>query len=154
DPRIENGYLCFTRYLPEERPLVADLERRFLTRAIAAHGLDPRLLYDDQYLCTAGQLQLVTTGRYRLLADLRGWLHRTRRLASFPAKPYDLAALLVQEEAGVPGRDDQFQPLDAPFDTESRLSVIAFGNEALRRALEPHLRAAMEESLAEVPAPA
>ncbi len=147
DPRIDNGYLCFARYLPVERTLVADLERRFLESAVAAHGLDPRLLYDDQYLCTSGQLHLVATGRYRMLADLRGWLHRTRGLLNFTAKPYDLSAMLVQTEAGVPVLDEQLQPLDAPMDTESRLSVIAFGNAALRQALEPHLRAAMEESL-------
>jgi fructose-1,6-bisphosphatase/inositol monophosphatase family enzyme len=145
ETRIENGYLCFTRFLPVERPLVADLEARFLQRIIAAHGLQPRLLYDDQYLCTAGQLHLVTTGRYRMLADLRGWLHRTRGLQNFCSKPYDLATLLVYQEAGVPVLDERFQPLDAPLDTETRLSVIAFANEGLRAQLEPHLRAALEE---------
>jgi hypothetical protein len=147
DPRIDNGYLCFTRYLPVERPLIADVEQRFLARAIEAHGLDPRMLYDDQYLCTSGQLHLVTTGRYRMLADLRGWLFRTRGLVNFTAKPYDLAALLVYEEAGVPVLDDSFAALDAPLDTETRMSVIAFANEGLRQKLETHLRAAMEHSL-------
>jgi fructose-1,6-bisphosphatase/inositol monophosphatase family enzyme len=145
ESRIENGYLCFTRFLPVERRLVAELESRYLERIIAEHRLQPRLLYDDQYLCTAGQLHLVTTGRYRLLADLRGWLHRTRGLANFCSKPYDLAALLVYREAGVPVLDEHFQPLDAPLDTETRLSVIAFANEALRAQLEPQLRAVMEE---------
>jgi len=142
---IENGYLCFTRFLAVERPLVAALEQRFLERIIAAHALSPRLLYDDQYLCSAGQLFLTATGRYRMLADLRGWLHRTRGVPNFTAKPYDLAALLVFREAGVPVLDEHFAPLDAPLDTESKLSVIAFANEALRGKLEPHLRAAMGE---------
>ncbi len=140
---IENGYLCFTRFLAVERPLVAALEQRFLERIIAAHALSPRLLYDDQYLCSAGQLFLTVTGRYRMLADLRGWLHRTRGIPNFTAKPYDLAALLICREAGVPVLDEHFAPLDAPLDTETKLSVIAFANEALRARLEPHLRAAM-----------
>jgi len=143
--RIDNGYLCFTRFLAVERPLVADLEARFLARVIEAQGLDQRLLYDDQYLCTAGQLFLTGTGRYRMLADLRGWLHRTRGLRNFTAKPYDLATLLVWHEAGVPVLDEHFEPLDAPMDTESKLSVIAFANEELRGKLLPHLRAAMAE---------
>jgi len=147
DARIDNGYLCFTRFLAVERPLVAQLEADFLQRAIAAHALDPRLIYDDQYLCTAGQLFLTGTGRYRMLADLRGWLHRTRGLPNFCAKPYDLSALLVWQEAGVPVLDERFEPLDAPLDTESRLSVIAFANEELRRLLEPHLREAMAHSM-------
>ncbi len=142
--RLDNGYLCFTRFLAVERPLVAALEADFLARAIAAHRLDPRLLYDDQYLCSAGQLFLVGTGRYRMLADLRGWLHRTRGLDNFCAKPYDLAALLVWQEAGVPVLDEEFAPLDAPMDTESRLSVIAFANEELKALLLPHLLEAMD----------
>ncbi|MCB9897887.1 MAG: hypothetical protein H6825_07785 [Planctomycetes bacterium] len=141
---LENGYLCFARYLAAERPLVAELERGFLERAIAAHSLDPRLLYDDQYLCSAGQLHCVVTGRYRMLADLRGWLRETTGVANFTAKPYDLAALLVYEEAGVPVLDAAGRPLDAPFDTETPLSVVAFANAQVRAALEPHLRAAMD----------
>jgi hypothetical protein len=142
--RLDNGYLCFTRYLPVERPLVAQLEADFLRRAIETQHLDPRLLYDDQYLCSAGQLFLVATGRYRMLADLRGWLSRRRGLQNFTAKPYDLASLLIWREAGVPVLDEDFAPLDAPLDTETKLSVIAFANEELRRKLEPELRAAME----------
>ncbi|MGQ0552280.1 MAG: hypothetical protein ACT4PU_03585 [Planctomycetota bacterium] len=141
--RIDNGYLCFARFLPVERTLVAALEARFLEAAIAAYDLSPRLIYDDQYLCSAGQLFLTATGRYRMLADLRGWLHRRHGLQNFTAKPYDLASLLIWQEAGVPVLDEHFQPLDAPLDTETRLSVIAFANEALRGKLQPLLQAAM-----------
>jgi len=144
---LDNGYFAFTRYMPVERPLVADLERRFLERVVAAHGLEPRLMYDDQYLCSAGQLFLVATGRYRVLADLRGWLRRRRGIENFTAKPYDLATALVFTEAGVPLLDADGAPLDAPMDTETPLSVVAFGNERLRAAFEPHLRAAMEEMI-------
>ncbi|HVQ26600.1 MAG TPA: hypothetical protein VMV01_15540 [Planctomycetota bacterium] len=143
--RIDNGYLCFERFLPVERPLVAELEARFLSRAIEAFDLSPRLLYDDQYLCSAGQLFLVATGRYRMLADLRGWLARTRGIDNFTSKPYDLATLLIWREAGIPVLDDDLAPLDAPLDTETRLSVIAFANEELRHKLQPILRAVMAE---------
>lgn len=144
DVPLDNGYLCFTRYLPVERPLVAALEADFLQHAIAAHDLQPRLLYDDQYLCSAGQLFLVATGRYRMLADLRAWLAATTGVANFTAKPYDLAALLAYTEAGVPVLDAAGRPLDAPFDTSTPLDVVAFGNGRLRAAYEPHLRAAMD----------
>src|SRR5262249_9894065 len=131
------------RFLAVERPIVAQLEADFLTRVIGKLGLDPRLLYDDQYLCSAGQLFLVATGRYRMLADVRGWLHRRHGLQNFTSKPYDVASLLVWREAGVPVLGDDFAPLDAPMDTETKLSVIAFPNEELRARLEPELRAVM-----------
>ena len=141
---LDNGYFSFTHFLPVERALVAELERRFLDAAVPALGLEPRLLYDDQYLCSAGQLALVATGRYRLLADLRGWLRATRGVENFTAKPYDLAALLVYREAGVPVLDAHGRPLDAPLDTETCLDVVAYGNETLRAAYEPHLHAARD----------
>ena len=141
---IENGYLCFTRFLAAERPLVAALEAHFLDEAIAAHALSPRLLYDDQYLCNAGQMFFVTTGRYRMLADLRGWLHHVFGVDNFTSKPYDMAALRVYTEAGVPVLDEHLAPLDAPMDTSTRLSIIAFANTALAEALLPQLRDAME----------
>ena len=131
---LDNGTFSFTRYLPVERTLVADLERRFLEQAIAIHELNPRLIYDDQYLCSAGQLFLVTTGRYRMLADLRAWLGAKYSLANFTAKPYDLSALLIYQEAGVRVLDAKGQPLDAPCDTETPLDVLAFGNDTLWRA--------------------
>ncbi|MFT7465582.1 MAG: fructose-1,6-bisphosphatase/inositol monophosphatase family enzyme, partial [Pseudohongiellaceae bacterium] len=131
---LDNGTFSFTRYLPVERTLVADLERRFLERAIATHELNPRLIYDDQYLCSAGQLFLVTTGRYRMLADLRGWLRAKYNIANFTAKPYDLAALLIYQEAGVRVLDATGKPLDAPCDTETPLDVLAFGNDILWQA--------------------
>src|SRR5262249_28571285 len=80
-------------------------------------------------------------GRYRMLADVRGWLHRRHGLQNFTSKPYDVASLLVWREAGVPVLGDDFAPLDAPMDTETKLSVIAFPNEELRARLEPRHRA-------------
>ena len=75
---------------------------------------------------------------------LRAWLRRSRDLDNFTSKPYDLAALLVYREAGVPVLDADLEPLDAPLDVTTPCSIVAFANETLREKLEPHLRAAME----------
>lgn len=144
DTPLDNGVFSFTRYLPEERPLVAALEQRVLGRLLAEHGLDPHLMYDDQYLCTAGALHLLATGRYRMLADLRGWLGTRHGLDNLTVKPYDVAGLLIFREAGVPVLDARGSDLDAPFDTSTRLDVVAFGNQRLRAAFEPALREALK----------
>jgi len=144
---LDNGTFSFARYLPVERTLVAELERRFLEQAIATHGINPRLIYDDQYLCSAGQLFLVTTGRYRMLADLRAWLGSQYGLANFTAKPYDLSALLIYQEAGVRVLDARGEPLDAPCDTETPLDVVAFGNDTLWQAYWGLLRGVMGSGL-------
>lgn len=148
-PRLDNGYFCFTRYLPAERPLVARLEQAFFERAIEAHALSARLLYDDQYLCSAGQLYLVATGRYRLAVDLRRWLRTLHGGDSFTAKPYDVGTLLAFREAGLVVLDATMRPLDAPLDTETPLDLVVFPNEAVRAAFQPQLEAAMEVLRAE-----
>jgi len=144
-PRLDNGYFCFTRYLPDERPLVARLEQSFLRRAIAEHGLSTRLIYDDQYLCSAGQLWLAATGRYRMAVDLRRWLRRVHGGDSFTAKPYDVGALLAFREAGLIVLDADMRPLDAPLDTETPLDLVVFPDERVRAAFQPLVEAAMEE---------
>lgn len=144
DVPLDNGYFAFTRFLPVERERVAALEQRFFERAVPDLRLEERLLYPDSLLCVAGQLHLLATGAYRMLADLRAWLGDRESLSNFTCKPYDLATALIFEEAGVPVLDARGEPLDAPFDTETRLDVVAYGNAALRAAFEPHLRAAMD----------
>lgn len=140
---LDNGFFSFTRYLPDERPYVTALEQRFLERAVPALGLDGHLLYEDQWLCTAGQLFLLATGRYRLLADLRATLARRHGLSGFAVKPYDVGTLLIFQEAGVPVTDASGAELDAPLDTETALDVLAYGSEAHRVAFEPHLQTAL-----------
>ncbi len=139
---LENGYFAFTRFLPAERPLVARLEQAFLAAVERERLADPRLLYEDQVLCTAGQLFWLVTGRYRLLVDLRAWLRRAHGTGGFTAKPYDLATLLVFREAGLPVFDAEGAPLDGPLDTETPLDVVAYGNATLAARLAPHLQAA------------
>lgn len=139
----DNGFYSVSRFLPPDRALAAAIEREVFERAIARRLVEPRLMYEDQWLCTAGQLHALATGRYRWLADLRGWYADAFGVENFTSKPYDLATLLAFEEAGVVVCDADFRPLDAPLDTSTPLSVVAFGNQGLHDVWAPLLRAAM-----------
>lgn len=140
----DNGFYSVSRFLPADRPLASAIEREVFERAARHSVCDPRLMYEDQWLCTAGQLHALATGRYRWLADLRGWYRERFGVDSFTSKPYDLATLLAFEEAGVVVLGADFRPLDAPLDTSTPLSVVAFGNQALHDAWAPLLRGAMD----------
>ncbi|HEV2459000.1 MAG TPA: inositol monophosphatase, partial [Ktedonobacterales bacterium] len=59
------------------------------------------------------------------------------------AHPYDLASLLVAEEAGVLVADAQGQPLDAPLDVQTSVAWAGYANAALRATLEPLLLQAL-----------
>jgi fructose-1,6-bisphosphatase/inositol monophosphatase family enzyme len=81
-------------------------------------------------------------GQDRFNADLRPMLYRLAGLpeTGLACHPYDIAGLLVAEEAGVVITDGMGSPLDAPMDTTSAVSWVGYANAALRSLIEPHVR--------------
>jgi len=136
---VRSGYYSFLRYLPHERAAIAEIEVAFFERARRI-GVDPRRVYDDQWLCAAGQLALVASGRMRMFADLRAHLAARAGAKTIASHPYDVCTALVATEAGAVVLGGDFETLAAPLDLTTDVSVIAFPNEAARRALEPVLR--------------
>lgn len=148
DPRLDNGFVVFFKFDREEREAIAAIESRFLELAAETHGVDGRLLFDDQYICSAGHLHLLLTRRYRFVADLRGLVGDRLGLANQTSKPYDVCCALIAEEAGVPLTDPFGAKFDLPLDLESRVSMVGYANAAVRAAYEPLLRRAIDERLA------
>jgi hypothetical protein len=145
---LHSGYYTFLRYLPRERGAIAEIELEFFERARRAVGLDPRLVYDDQWLCGAGQLVLVSSGRMRMFADLRAHLAALAGTPTVAGHPYDLCTHLVALEAGSPVLGPDLEPLAVPLDLTTNVSFVAFANERARRALAPVLRETLRSAAA------
>jgi len=97
-------------------------------------------VFDDQYISTGGQFYELIVGHDRFNADLRPLLYRIQRQPpGLCCHPYDCAAWLVAEEAGVVLTDGLGGPLDGPMDVTSGLSWAAYANAALRAKIEPLL---------------
>jgi fructose-1,6-bisphosphatase/inositol monophosphatase family enzyme len=152
------GYLPFFRYDLASRRDATQLETRFLERLVAHEGANARRLFDDQYICSAGQLVLLALGTYRMVCDPRELLARRRGAAATTSKPYDLAgALVVAREAGcllVPLDDTlhvdaggEPQPFDFQVDAATPVGFVGFHNAATARRLLPHLVAVLAEPL-------
>lgn len=147
DSRLDNGFVVFFKFDREERTMLAAIEARFLELVVATHGVDGRLLFDDQYICSAGHLYLLLTRRYRFIADLRGVVGDRLGLENQTSKPYDVCCALIAQEAGVPLTDADGAPLDLPLDLDARVTLVGYANDAVRSAFEPLLRRAMNECL-------
>jgi len=141
---LTSGFFVFFKYSPEDRVPIARVEEEFLTRLCDEHGADRRTIYDDQYICNAGQLHLLATRRYRFVADLRGMIGDRLGVDNVTSKPYDVCCALVAEEAGCPVRAPDGGPFDVPLDVSHRVSFAAYANEETRRVLEPMLQDAIE----------
>lgn len=144
DDRADHGYFPFFRYMADLRPEIARVEAAFFARLAEREKADVRNCYDDQYISNGGQLALLTTGTYRMIADLRAFLAERRGTPTLTCKPYDCAgAILVARAAGCVVTAPDGGVLDFPLDVSTPVSFVGWANARTRRRLEPHLRAAL-----------
>ena len=147
DDRVDHGYFPFFRYAPDMRPPIARVEALFFERLERHESADTRHCFDDQYICSAGQLALLMLGTYRMVADLRPLVARRLGRPTVPSKPYDLAgAVLCAREAGCVVEAPEGGALDVPLDCETPVAFVAFANERTADRLRPHLHAALDEA--------
>ncbi len=143
---LRQGFATLCRFFPGmDGAALAEIEARVMAVALGApHTGGMPLCFEDQYICTGGQLYELIAGHDRFVADLRPLLPGFDRLC---AHPYDLATTLIAQEAGVivtgPATG---APLDAPLDVTSPVAWAGYANPAIRALVEPALLAALAAS--------
>ncbi len=141
---IRGGFAQISRFFPCGREETAALEDALWARLFPDAAEGEVLGYEDQYICTGGQWVELLTGRDRFCADLRPLLFDSKLFAGkrrgLTCHPYDMAGLLVLEEAGVILTDVKGDPLNAPFDTLTECSWMGYANQKIRDEVEPVLR--------------
>jgi fructose-1,6-bisphosphatase/inositol monophosphatase family enzyme len=148
DARVDRGYFPFFRYAPDQRPALARIEARFFALAAEREGAELRHVFDDQYISNAGQLALLALGTYRSIVDVRGWLARSRGVATITSKPYDVAgAIVCARAAGCVVEGPRGAALDFPIDVSTPVDFVGFVNAATRARLAPLLDEALDAGL-------
>jgi fructose-1,6-bisphosphatase/inositol monophosphatase family enzyme len=144
---VNHGFASFAHYLPDGKALLAAVEQR-LWDELLPPGAEPRQVFEDQYICSGGQLFEVLAGRDRLIGDLRPLaLARLGQPPRLTAHPYDVCTALCLTEAGGVFEDPRGGPVDVPLDTTSPVTYVAYANEGLARLVRPVLRRLIEEEL-------
>lgn len=139
--RFDHGFACFSRFFPAGKALTARLEEELWT-ALGYSGQGSSLIFEDQYISTGGQFYEILAGRDRMIADLRPLVHKALGLrGGLHCHPYDVAAGLVMNEAGIVLEKPFGGALDAPLDTTSSVTWVAYANLALAERVRPTLRA-------------
>lgn len=126
---LEHGFAGLAKFFPEGKATLGALEAELFDR------LGAREVFDDQYLCSGGQLHELATGRDRFVADLRPLVTP----AAMAAHPYDVCTALVLEEAGGVVTDPWGGRLDAPLDTTTGVAWVGYANPALAAWISPVL---------------
>ena len=148
---IRGGFAQISRFFPPGRDRLADLEERLLEILFPDAEPGEILTFEDQFISTGGQLYEMLTGKDRFVADLRATLYsafeRKARRTGHVCHPYDLAAHLVGDEAGIIITDAAGDPLDAPLDTTHRCDWVGYANPAIRNEVAPVLTRLIRERL-------
>ncbi len=148
-PSIRGGFAQIARFFPPGREELAALEEEMMALLFPDAAEGEILSFEDQYISTGGQLAELICGRDRFTADLRVSLFQSPRFAErrigHVCHPYDLASLLIAEEAGLEITAADGQPLNAPMDTLSACDWIAYANPQIRAEVEPVLRTLLQK---------
>lgn len=145
---IAHGFAMLARFFPGAREVLAEIDEEIVRGALGPVQPGKAHCFEDQYICTGGQLYELMAGHDRFVADIRPVLEKVlaqRGLAlGICCHPYDMCTELIARELGVIVTDAAGQPLNAPLDVDSDISWVGYANAAIRRQIEPLLRAALD----------
>ena len=145
---FDHGFASLVKFFPEGRTLTAQIEERLWDQLVGSNSSSSPVIFDDQYLSTAGQFHEMITGRDRMVGDLRPLVFQTLDLeSSLVCHPYDACAWLLLKNAGVVFEHPLGGFPDAPLDTESGVAWIAYANETLAAKARPVLQKILREFL-------
>ncbi|MEM6560737.1 MAG: inositol monophosphatase [Planctomycetota bacterium] len=136
-----HSFASITSFFPGTMTLAAKLTEELIATQLGPADVAKASVFTDQYISTGGQWYELIVGHDRFNADLRPvFYEQTAQAKGLCCHPYDCAALLVAEMAGVVITDAKGNPLDAPLDLTSPVSWVGYANPSLRRDIEPELQ--------------
>lgn len=135
---FRHGFASLVRFFPEGKSLLAKMEEELWDEICGLGTTSSPMVFDDQYISTGGQFHELLAGHDRMLGDLRPLAHRKLGYKNLlVCHPYDVAAALILEEAGILFESPWGGPVDVPLDTVSPVAWIAFANEKLAALARP-----------------
>lgn len=146
---FRHGFSWMAKYFPEGRTLTAQIEECLWDELVGVGRDTSPVIFDDQYLSTAGAFSELLAGHDRMVGDLRPLVYAQLGLEfSLVCHPYDVCIALLLEEAGVIYEHPLGGFPDAPLDTTSGISWIAYANPCLAAQARPVLQKVLRQFLA------
>lgn len=146
---VEGGFMSFARFCYPGKDLISRIEETFLDRLFKDRKEKYLPVFEDQYISTGGQMYELICGHDLFTADFRASMYKY--FASINKKegqichPYDMAGLLIAEEAGVLITDVRGKSFDCPLSTDNNVDWIGFANRDIREQCESLLQSILRE---------
>ncbi len=145
---LHHGHVGFSRFFTAGKSLLAEIEEALHTRLYGEDRTAELAIFEDQYICSGGQLFELCMGRDRVIVDLRPLAHRALGLSgAMDCHPYDVCTLLILRELGGVVTSPTGGPIDIPLDTTSSVAWVGYANADLAEHVAPALHAVIEERL-------
>jgi fructose-1,6-bisphosphatase/inositol monophosphatase family enzyme len=144
---IAHGFAMVSRFFPGAREELAAIDEEIALGALGPVIEGKAHCFEDQYICSGGQLYELIAGHDRFNADLRPLVEpilrsRGQRLG-ICCHPYDLATELIAREAGVIVVHPSGALLDSSLDIEADVAWAGYANAKIRAQIEPLLHQAL-----------
>lgn len=144
---IRHGFAMIARFFPGAREELAAIDEEIVRGALGEVEQGKAHCFEDQYICSGGQLYELLAGHDRFVADLRPLLEPLMQRRGTPlgicSHPYDLCTELIARELGVVVTDVRGEQLSAPLNTEADVAWAGYANAEIRREIEPLLLKAL-----------
>ena len=144
---IAHGFATISRFFPGVREELAAIDEEIVIKALGPVQQGKTHCFEDQYICTGGQLYELMAGHDRFVADIRPVMEQLlakRGLAlGICCHPYDICTELIARTMGVIVTDEQGQPLSAPLTVDADVSWVGYANAAIAAQISPLLHNAL-----------
>jgi fructose-1,6-bisphosphatase/inositol monophosphatase family enzyme len=146
---IAHGFAMISRFFPGARDELAAIDEELVLRALGPVQPGKAHCFEDQYICSGGQLYELMAGRDRFVADIRPLMEQ--RLAErglslgICCHPYDLCTELIARELGVIVTDVTGEPLSAPLNIDANVAWVGYANNQIQAQMEPLFQEVLRE---------
>jgi Inositol monophosphatase family len=143
-PTIAHGFASMSRFVPGVGVESTQIYEDIVRGALGEVQTGKAQCFEDQYICTGGQIHGLMAGHDRFIADLRPLFERSLSKDGFRlglcCHPYDLCTELIARELGVIVTDEYGQQLKARLAVGPDVAWVGYANEGVRAQIEPLLQ--------------
>jgi len=144
---IAHGFAMISRFFPGAREVLAAIDEEMIRGVLGEVQPGKAHCFEDQYVCTGGQLYELICGHDRFVADLRplmeSVLAQRGLVLGICCHPYDICTELIARELGVIVTDEAGNPLAQKLNVSEPVSWAGYANHKIRAQVEPHLQKAL-----------
>ncbi|MFB6317302.1 inositol monophosphatase family protein [Saccharicrinis sp. FJH54] len=127
--QLKDGFVCFPNPFPGTKIQIAKSYETFYKKIFPKSNVNDAKVFSDEYISSGGQIYLLASGRYRIVADIRAFVQND--INSLCCHPYDICTGLIATEAGAILIDLKNNRIEYPLDTATNCDWIGFSNYAI-----------------------